>query len=59
MRVNPVVKGPVKRRGDWRWSSHDSLALDNATAAACPVRLITCDCRWGTVHEKSPRSERH
>jgi len=39
MHVNPVKKGLVKRREDWRWSSYNNFALDKATVAACPIQI--------------------
>ena len=39
MHLNPVRKGPVKGREDWRWSSHNNFALDKATVAACPIQI--------------------
>ena len=39
LHLNPVKKGLVKRREDWRWSSHNNLALDKATVAACPIQV--------------------
>jgi len=37
--MNPVRRGLVKRREDWRWSSHKNFPLDKATAAACPIPI--------------------
>ena len=39
LHLNPVKKGRVKRREDWRWSSYNSFALDEATVAACPIQI--------------------
>jgi len=39
MHLNPVKKGLVKRPGDWRCSSYDNFALDEATVAACPIQI--------------------
>ena len=32
-------KGRVKRREDWRWSSYNSFALDEATVVAYPIQI--------------------
>jgi hypothetical protein len=37
--LNPVNKGLVKRREDWRWSSYNNLGLDKATVATCPIQV--------------------
>ena len=39
LHLNPVKKGRVKRREDWRWSSYSSFALDEATVVACPIQI--------------------
>jgi putative transposase len=39
MHLNPVKKGLVKRREDWRWSSYNNFALDQATVTACPIQI--------------------
>jgi REP element-mobilizing transposase RayT len=39
MHMNPVRKGLVKQPEDWWWSSFNNFALDNATVAACPIRI--------------------
>ena len=39
MHLNPVKKGLVKRPEDWRWSSYNNFALDQATVAACPIQI--------------------
>ena len=41
MHLNPVRKGLVKRPEDWRWSSYNNFALDEAKLAACPIEI---DC---------------
>jgi len=38
MHLNPVRKGLVKRPENWRWSSYNNFALDQATVAACPYK---------------------
>jgi len=37
--LNPVKKGLVKRREDWRWSSYKNFASDKATVTACPIQI--------------------
>ena len=37
--LNPVKKGLVKRREDWRWSSYNNFASDKATVTACPIQI--------------------
>ena len=39
MHLNPVRKGLVKRPEDWRWSSYNNFALDEAKLAACPIEV--------------------
>lgn len=36
---NPLRKGLVERREDWRWSRYNNLALDKVKAAACLPRI--------------------
>ena len=37
--MNPVRKGLVKRPADWRWSSYNHFARNEATVAACPIQI--------------------
>jgi len=37
--MSPVRKGLLKRPEDWRGSSYNNSALDNATVAACPIQI--------------------
>ena len=39
MHLNPVRKGLVRRPEDWRWSSYNNFALDQATVEACPIQI--------------------
>jgi REP element-mobilizing transposase RayT len=39
MHLNPVRKGLVKQPEDWRWSSYNNFALDQATIDACPIQI--------------------
>jgi hypothetical protein len=39
MDLNSAREGPVKQRGDGRWSSHNNFALDKATVAAWPIPI--------------------
>jgi hypothetical protein len=59
MHLNPVKKGRVKWREDWRWSSYNNFALDKATVAACPSQIEYVQLLWDITNEKSPPSENH
>ena len=39
MHLNPVKKGLVSRPEEWRWSSHNSFALEKETVRRCPLRV--------------------
>ena len=39
MHLNPVRGGLVKRPQDWRWSSYNNFALDQASVASCPIQI--------------------
>ncbi len=41
MHLNPVRKCLVKYPEDWKWSSHNSLSMDQSVVARCPIRV---DC---------------
>jgi len=47
MHFNPVRREWVSRAEDWRWSSYNNFALDEATVAACPIQIDYVQLRVG------------